>query len=126
MHIARGIESYSYISSANDGPVLVYRNRGEHYISQYVYLQTQWSCLISVGAVSLMKGKECSIEYVIWALQYQHILQIVMLPSVRMLYPDGIIHFQQDHYSMILVWFKNGYRCRPTSKSLTGHHECLI
>ena len=30
-------------------------------------------------------------------LQYKHILQNVMMPSVKMLYPDGIIHFQQDH-----------------------------
>jgi transposase len=33
-------------------------------------------------------------------LQYQHILQNVMVPSVRMLYPDGIIHLQQDHSSI--------------------------
>jgi transposase len=31
------------------------------------------------------------------SLQYLHILQNVMVPSVRMLNPDGIIHFQQDH-----------------------------
>jgi hypothetical protein len=34
------------------------------------------------------------------SLQYQHILQNVMLPSVRMLSPEGIIHFQQDHSSI--------------------------
>jgi hypothetical protein len=28
--------------------------------------------------------------------QYQHILQNVMLPPVRMLNPNGIIHFQKD------------------------------
>jgi len=33
-------------------------------------------------------------------LMCQHILQNVMLSSVRMLYPDGIIHFQQDHSSI--------------------------
>jgi hypothetical protein len=32
--------------------------------------------------------------------QYQHILQNVMLTSVRMLYPENIIHFQQDHSSI--------------------------
>ena len=32
--------------------------------------------------------------------QYKHILQNVMVPSVRMLYPDGIIHFQQGHSSI--------------------------
>ena len=30
-------------------------------------------------------------------LQYQQILQNVMVPSVRMLYPEGMIHLQQDH-----------------------------
>jgi Transposase and inactivated derivatives len=33
-------------------------------------------------------------------LQYKHILQNVMMPCVRMLYPDDIIHFQQDHFSI--------------------------
>jgi len=33
-------------------------------------------------------------------LQYKHILQNGMLPSVRMLYPDVIIHFQEDHSSI--------------------------
>ena len=34
------------------------------------------------------------------SLQYQHILQNVMMPSVRMLYTDAIIHLQQDHSSI--------------------------
>jgi hypothetical protein len=34
------------------------------------------------------------------SLQYQHTLQNVMLPSVRMLYPESITHFQQDHSSI--------------------------
>ena len=43
------------------------------------------------------------------SLQYQHILQNVLLPSVRMLYPDGIIHFQEDHFFLhdspvVLEW----------------------
>ena len=55
------------------------------------------------------------------SLQYKHILQNMMVPSVRMLYPDYIIHFQQDYSSIhVIVWFKNGYRCRPTSNLLTG------
>jgi hypothetical protein len=33
-------------------------------------------------------------------LQYQHIFQNVMVPSVRMLYPYGKIHLQQDHFSI--------------------------
>jgi hypothetical protein len=34
------------------------------------------------------------------SLQNKHILKNVMAPSVRMLYPDGIIQFQQDHSSI--------------------------
>jgi hypothetical protein len=34
------------------------------------------------------------------SLQYKHILENVMVLSVRMLYPDGIIQFQQDHSSI--------------------------
>jgi hypothetical protein len=34
------------------------------------------------------------------SLQYQHTLQNVMLPSARMLYAEGILHFQQDHSSI--------------------------
>ena len=30
-------------------------------------------------------------------LQCEHILQNVTVPSVRMLYPEGMIHLQQDH-----------------------------
>jgi len=33
-------------------------------------------------------------------LQYKHILQKLMVPSVRMLYPDVIIHLQQDNSSI--------------------------
>jgi len=34
------------------------------------------------------------------SLQNKHILKNVMVPSVRMLYADGIIQFQQDHSSI--------------------------
>jgi hypothetical protein len=45
----RGIFSdESTFSLANDGPVLVYRPRGERYNSQYVYLHTQWLCVHSL------------------------------------------------------------------------------
>jgi len=33
-------------------------------------------------------------------LHYQHILQNVTVPSVWILYPEGIIHLQQDHFSI--------------------------
>jgi hypothetical protein len=33
-------------------------------------------------------------------LQYKHSLQNVMVPSVRVLCPNGVIQFQQDHSSI--------------------------
>jgi hypothetical protein len=34
------------------------------------------------------------------ALQYKHILKTVMVPSIRLLYPNRIIQFQQNHSSI--------------------------
>jgi hypothetical protein len=34
------------------------------------------------------------------SLQYKNILQILLVHSERTLYPDGIIHLQQDHSSI--------------------------
>ena len=67
------------------------------------------------------------IEVDLDGLHYQHILQNVTVPSVRMLYPDGIIHLQQE-YSSILDSrvVQERVARRPTSKSLTGYCEGLI
>jgi hypothetical protein len=60
-------------------------------------------------------------------LQYKHILKHVMMLSVRVLYPDEVIQFQQDTPPFtILVLFKNDYRGRPMSNPLAGHHERLL
>jgi len=40
------------------------------------------------------------IEGHLGGLLYKHILGNIMVPYVWMLYPDGIIHFQQDHSSI--------------------------
>ena len=93
----------SIFSSANDGPVLVYRPRGERYNRQYMSSCTHsgrvsvlcWGWISHEGAGMLHR-----IEGHLDSLQYKHILENVMVPSVRMLYPDGIIHFQQDHSSI--------------------------
>jgi len=93
----------STFNSANDGPVLVYRPQGERYNSQYVSTCKRsvrvsvqsWAWISHEGAAVLHR-----IEGQLDGLQYQHILQNVMVPSVRMYYPDGIIHLQQDHSSI--------------------------
>ena len=89
----------SIFSSANDGLVLVYRPWGERYNSQCMSACTCsgrvsvlcWGWISHEGAGMLHR-----IEGHLDSLQYQN----VMVPSVRMLYPDGIIHFQQDHSSI--------------------------
>ena len=50
-----------------------------------------WGLISHEGAGILHR-----IEGYLDSLQYQHILQNVMGPSVQMLYPEGIIHLQQD------------------------------
>ena len=52
-------------------------------------------CLSTVGA-GVLHHTEGHLD----GLHYQHILQNVMVPSVRMLYPDGTIHLQQDDSSI--------------------------
>jgi hypothetical protein len=93
----------STFSSANDGPVSAYRPWGEHYNSQYVSNSTHsghvsvycWGWISHEGAGIL----HCIVEH-LDGLQYKHILKHVMVPSVRMLYPDGVIWFQQEHSSI--------------------------
>jgi hypothetical protein len=92
-------------SSASDEPVLVYRPRAECYNSQYTGMSTsthsrrvsvhRWGWISHEGAVMLYR-----IEGHLYGLQYKHILQNVMVHSVRVLYPDGVIQFQQDHSSI--------------------------
>jgi transposase-like protein len=75
----------SIFSSANEGPVLVYRPQGECYNSQYMSTCTHsghvsvhcWGWISHEGAGML----HCT-EGHLDSLQYQHILQNVMLPSV--------------------------------------------
>jgi len=92
----------STFTSANDGLVLVYRLQGQRYNPQYMSTckcsgrvsVTCWGWISDEG-----DGILHCIEGHLDGLQYQHILQNVMVPSVRMLYPEGIIHLQQDHSS---------------------------
>jgi len=88
---------------ANDEPILVHRPQGERYNPQYMSICKRsgrvsvhtWGCISHKGAgvLDLVEGQ-------LDGLHYQHILQNVVLPSVRMLCPDGIIHLQQDQSSI--------------------------
>ena len=87
----------STCTSAKDRSVLVYRPQRERYNPQYMSTCKRsgracvhcWGCISHEGARVL----HC-IEGHLDGLQYQNILQNVMVPVVRMLYPDGIIHLQ--------------------------------
>jgi len=90
-------------TSVNDGPVLVYRPRGERYNLQYMFTCKR-SGRVSVHCRGWISHEGAGVLHCIEGhldgLQYQHILQNVMVPSVRMLYPDGVIHLRQDHPSI--------------------------
>ena len=59
------------------------------------------ACLSTVGTGSHEgAGVLHRIEGDLDGLHYQHNLQNVTVPSVRMLYHDGIIHLQQEHSSI--------------------------
>jgi len=93
----------STFTSANDGSVLVYIPQGQRYNPQYMSTCKRsgrvpvncWGWISHEGAGILHR-----IEGHLDSLQYQHILQNVMVPSVQMLYPEGMIHLQQDHCSI--------------------------
>jgi hypothetical protein len=92
----------STFSSANDGLVLVYRPWGECYNSQYMSTSTRIGCVsvhrwdwISHKGVGILHHIEDDLD----GLQYKHILKHVMVPSVRVLNPDGVIQFHQDLFS---------------------------
>ena len=86
-------------SSTNDGPTVVYRPRGTRYDPRYVTHKRSsghvtvcaWGWMSSHGLGVLHR-----VENRLTAEQYLHILKNVMLPSVRSIYPDGVIQFQQD------------------------------
>ena len=87
------------LHSHHDGLVLVYRPQGERYNPQYMSTCKRSGCVsvhcwgwISHEGAGVLHHTEGHLD----GLQYQHILQNVMVPSVQMLYPDGIIHLQQD------------------------------
>jgi hypothetical protein len=91
----------STFSSTNDGLVLVYRPWGERYNSQYVSNSTCsghvcvhcWGWISHEGAGILHFVEEHPD-----GLQYKYILKHVIVPSVRVLYTNRVIHLKQDYF----------------------------
>jgi len=90
----------STFSSAIEGPVFVYRLREEGYNCQYIF-NCKRLCCVYVHSCGWIPREGAGMTHLIEGhldgLLYKHILQNVMVTSVRMLYPDGLIHFQQGH-----------------------------
>ena len=76
---------------------LVYRPQGERYNPQYTCKR---SCHVSVHCWGWIPHERAEVFHRIEGCQdglhYQHILQNVTVPSVWILYPEGIIHLQQE------------------------------
>lgn len=85
-------------SSSNDGPQIVYRPNNSRFDPKYVH-QRQKSGRFSVCAWGWMSaaggGPLWLVDGHLTGEQYRDILRDVMVPSVRVLYPDGPISFQQ-------------------------------
>jgi len=92
----------STFTSANDGPVLVYRPQGQRYNAQYMPTHIRIGH-VSVNCWGWISHERAGILHHIghlYGLQYQHILQNLIVPSVWMLYPEVMIQLQQDHSSI--------------------------
>jgi hypothetical protein len=89
----------SVFSSADDGPVRVYRSQGTRYNAEHEKESARsgrvsvevWGWISSRGI-----GLLHSIDGRLNGAQYLYILRDTMVPSVREMYPDGVINFQQD------------------------------
>jgi hypothetical protein len=96
-------------SLANDGLERVYRPQGTRYNAEYVKESARsgrvsaevWGWISSRG-IGLLHRIDGRLD----GAQYLHILRDIMVPSVREMYPDGVINFQQDqspvHKSQLL------------------------
>jgi len=97
---------------ANEVPGLVYRPQGECYNPQYTCKR---SCHVSVNCWDWISHEGAGVFHRIEShqdgLHYQHILQNLTVPSVWILYPEGIIHLQQDQSSI--------YDCRVVQEWLS-------
>jgi transposase-like protein len=98
----------SVFSSANDGPVRVYRPQGTHYNAEYVK-ESACSGRVSVAVCGWISSRRIRLLHKIDGrldgAQNLHILRDTV-PSVQEMYPDGVINFQQDqspvHKSQLL------------------------
>jgi hypothetical protein len=87
----------SVFSSANDGPVRVYRPQGTRYNAEYLEESARsghisvavWGWVSSCG-IGLLHRIDGHLDGV----QHFYILRDIMVPSVQEVYPDGVINFQ--------------------------------
>jgi transposase-like protein/transposase len=109
------------ISSANVGPVIVYRPKGKRFDKRYV-AQTRTSGRVSVSVWGWMSaqglGSLYRIEGHLDSDQYIHILQNVLLPSVRDHQPGRVITLQHDRSSI--------HTSKPVRSWLSEQHDLHV
>lgn len=108
-------------SSANNGPAVVYRPRGARFHPQYVHHKR--SCgRVSVSVWGWISSSAFGILHRIdgrlTGEQYLHILREVMLPSARLLYPDGVLQMQHDNSPI--------HKCRLVQEWLRSQDDVAI
>jgi len=101
----------------NDGPDLVNRPQGELYSPQYMSTCKRSGSLSFHGWGCISHRVEGQLD----DLHYQNILQNVTMPSVWMLYPEVIIHLQQDHSS--IHYSSSSLRNTPLTKDRYPCHR---
>lgn len=100
-------------SSANEGPQIVYRPNNSRYDPDYVFQRQQsgrfsvstWGWISAAGGGVLWR-----VDGNLTGLQYRDILRDVMVPSVRVLYPDGPFEFQQVRIRSISNTWTHNYK----------------
>ena len=111
----------STFSSASNGPVVVYRPGGTRYDPRYISYRRSygrlsvsvwgWMSSDNLGSLHKINGRLTGTQYI-------HILENVMVPSVREHYPDGVIQFQQDKSPI--------HTCRVVNDWFRRHNEIQV
>jgi hypothetical protein len=117
----------SVFYSANDGPVRVHRPQGTRYNAEYVN-ESARSGRVSVAVWGWISSRGIGLLHRIDGrldgAQYLHILKDIMVPSVREMYPDGVINFQQDQSPVHKSQFLQGWLANQNEVDLLDWFHC--
>jgi hypothetical protein len=109
VYIASEVPDESAFTLSSDGLLLVYRPLGECYTSQYILTSTCSGCVF-VHCYDWISHEGAGILQYLDGLQHKHILNHIVVPSVRMICSIVVTQFQRTTSPfMIVMWLKNGY-----------------